>query len=305
MRPDRAARPPPRAPEPRGPVRPGRRRAPHGDPLHRRCRRGPETAFIASDCLRRLRRARHARRGASCVWVRGASRALIKAVSFTVPSRQRLEDPPIDDRRPGTDRAFRAAIRFCDHGSVSSCAEEHCRARRARETARRPAAQPELSPRPAGAPGRYVGPPRGRERRRSAPTSSGHAGAGGDLPVRTIGGFHWFSAASFAGRACAIGRRQAVGTLAIGLVDDEDVGHLHEAGLERLHVIARARHERHDGDVRRSNNLDLVLARRRFRSMMMTPLPAASSTSTRHPVSARQAAELPPRGHRSDEDARI
>ena len=55
-------------------------------------------------------------------------------------------------------------------------------------------------------------------------------------------------------------RHRPIGALAIGLVDDEDVGDLHDAGLERLHLVAGARHERDDRHVGGADDVDLVLA---------------------------------------------
>ena len=41
---------------------------------------------------------------------------------------------------------------------------------------------------------------------------------------------------------------------------DEDVGDLHDAGLERLDLVARAWHDRHERHVGRSHDVDFVLA---------------------------------------------
>ncbi len=51
-----------------------------------------------------------------------------------------------------------------------------------------------------------------------------------------------------------------VGTLAVGLVDDEDVGDLHQAGLVRLHAVAPPGVDDDDGGVRLAGDLDLDLA---------------------------------------------
>ena len=60
---------------------------------------------------------------------------------------------------------------------------------------------------------------------------------------------HSISALSLGAVQCHLGRGQRdhvaqfahsrVRSVAIGLVDDEDVGDLHDAGLERLHLVAR------------------------------------------------------------------
>ena len=55
-------------------------------------------------------------------------------------------------------------------------------------------------------------------------------------------------------------RHEPIGAVAIGLVDDEDVGDLHDAGLERLHFVAGARHEDHERHVGRADDVDFVLA---------------------------------------------
>ena len=55
----------------------------------------------------------------------------------------------------------------------------------------------------------------------------------------------------------------AVGAGLIGLVDHEDVGDLHDAGLDRLHVVTHAGDQHDDGHLRDAGDLDFVLARRR------------------------------------------
>ena len=76
--------------------------------------------------------------------------------------------------------------------------------------------------------------------------------------VFTIGGRHAGSAGEVEHHRQL--RHRAVGALALGLVDDEDVGDLEDPGLDRLDVVAEARHE-HDGRrVRGAHDVDLVLA---------------------------------------------
>jgi hypothetical protein len=53
---------------------------------------------------------------------------------------------------------------------------------------------------------------------------------------------------------------RAVGAFAIRLVHDEDVGNLHDAGLERLHLVAGAGHERHHRDVGGADDVHFILA---------------------------------------------
>ena len=55
----------------------------------------------------------------------------------------------------------------------------------------------------------------------------------------------------------------AVGAGLVGLVDHEDVGDLHDAGLDRLDVVAHAGHQHHDGDLRDAGDFHFVLAHAR------------------------------------------
>src|ERR1035437_7195594 len=52
----------------------------------------------------------------------------------------------------------------------------------------------------------------------------------------------------------------AVGAGVIGLVDDEDIGYLHDAGFDSLDIVAHAGDEHDDGDLGDGGDLDLVLA---------------------------------------------
>ena len=51
-----------------------------------------------------------------------------------------------------------------------------------------------------------------------------------------------------------------VRALAIGLVDDEDVGDLEQPRLHRLHRVAGLRHEHDDDRVRQAHDVELGLA---------------------------------------------
>ena len=78
--------------------------------------------------------------------------------------------------------------------------------------------------------------------------------------VFRIGGFH-----SPAANVCSVEIRchrlhQPIGALAVRLVHHEDVGNLHDAGLERLHLVAGPGHEHDDGDVRGADDVHFVLA---------------------------------------------
>src|SRR4029453_11462042 len=48
------------------------------------------------------------------------------------------------------------------------------------------------------------------------------------------------------GQVCFDGRHESVAAISIRLIDDEDVGDLHDAGFERLHFIAAPRHQHDD-----------------------------------------------------------
>ena len=97
---------------------------------------------------------------------------------------------------------------------------------------------------------------------------------------------------------------QAVGALAVGLVDDEDVGDLHDAGLDRLHVVAGAGHEHDDRDVRRADDVHFVLA---DADGLDDDDVLARGVEDQRRVArrARQAAEMAARRHAADEHAGI
>ena len=97
-------------------------------------------------------------------------------------------------------------------------------------------------------------------------------------------------------------RRQPVGALPIRLVHDEDVGDFHDAGLERLHVVAGAGHERDDRHVGRADDVDLVLADAdRFDDDDV--LAGGVEDERRVAGRAREAAQMPARRHAADEHA--
>ena len=54
-------------------------------------------------------------------------------------------------------------------------------------------------------------------------------------------------------------RRHPIGAFPIGLVDHEDIGDLHDAGLQGLHLIAGAGHERHNRHIRGAHDVHFVL----------------------------------------------
>ena len=51
----------------------------------------------------------------------------------------------------------------------------------------------------------------------------------------------------------------AFGAFAVALVDHEDVGDLHDAGLDGLHIVAHAGDENHNGDVGEAHDVDFIL----------------------------------------------
>ncbi len=99
-------------------------------------------------------------------------------------------------------------------------------------------------------------------------------------------------------------RGRAIGALAIGLVDDEDVGDLHDAGLEGLHLVAGARHDGHDRHVRRPDDVHLVLADADGLDQHDVE---ARGVEHRRGFSGRprEPAEVPARRHAADEDALV
>ena len=99
-------------------------------------------------------------------------------------------------------------------------------------------------------------------------------------------------------------RHRAIRPLAIRLVDHEDVGDLHDPGLERLHLVARAGHERHDRDVGGADDVDFVLA---DADGLDEDDVLAGGVEDERGVGgrARQAAEVAARRHAADEDAGV
>ena len=131
----------------------------------------------------------------------------------------------------------------------------------------------------------------------------GHARAGGGLGAHDrrppLSG-----AERLQGEVRLDGCHHAIGTVAVGLVDDEDVGNLHDPGLERLDVIAGARHEHDQGDIGGADDVHFVL-------------PHAHGLNDDHRLArrvehdccvrggARQPAKMTARGHAANEHAGI
>ena len=98
--------------------------------------------------------------------------------------------------------------------------------------------------------------------------------------------------------------REPVGPVAVGLVHHEDVGDFHDAGFERLDVIAGTGDDGHDGDVRRPNDVHLVLSHAdRFdqHDIESGGIEHERGLSRR----ARQSAQMPARRHAANEHAGV
>src|SRR5262249_11451861 len=52
----------------------------------------------------------------------------------------------------------------------------------------------------------------------------------------------------------------ALGAFVVALVDHENIGNFHDAGLDRLHVVPHAGDEDDDGDIGDADDIDFVLA---------------------------------------------
>ena len=99
-------------------------------------------------------------------------------------------------------------------------------------------------------------------------------------------------------------RHRPVRSLAIRLVHDEDVGDLHDPGLERLDLVAGARHQHDDRDVGGADDVHFVLAHAdRFDEDDVL----AGGVEDERGVGgrARQPAEVAARRHAADEDAGV
>ena len=130
-----------------------------------------------------------------------------------------------------------------------------------------------------------------------------HAGAGGRLGLDDrrppVAGFERLQREVGGNRL-----RQPVGPLAVRLVDDEDVGDFHDAGLERLDLVAGAGHQHDDGDIGGADDVNLVLPDAdRFDDDDL--LPRRIEHQRRVAGRARESAEMPAGRHAADEHAVI
>ena len=122
-------------------------------------------------------------------------------------------------------------------------------------------------------------------------------------PVRCRGAQHRHLPAAFGARRrrCSMSRRSravACGAGQVGLGDDQQVGDLEDAGLDRLHLVAQPRRAGHDAGVGDADDLDLGLARHRRsrRSRCRSPprrtrRPSPPSSAHRPPRWPREATE--------------
>ena len=95
-----------------------------------------------------------------------------------------------------------------------------------------------------------------------------------------------------------------VGAGAVGLVDDEDIGDLQDARLDRLDVVAHAGHRHDDHRLRRAHDLDLGLPRA---DRLDDDDVEASGVERAHGVAGGggQPAEAATAGHAADEDVGV
>ena len=94
------------------------------------------------------------------------------------------------------------------------------------------------------------------------------------------------------------------GAVAVRLVDDEDVGDLHDAGLDRLHVVAHAGNKNDHRYVGQRDDVHFVLAHADGLDQHHV---ASAGVEHRRDVrrGAGQSAQRTARGHAADVDARI
>src|SRR5579859_7366488 len=96
----------------------------------------------------------------------------------------------------------------------------------------------------------------------------------------------------------------AIGAVPVALVHDEDVGDLHDAGFDGLHIITHAGDEDDHGDVRQADDVHLILA---HADGLHHDALAAAGVKHGGGIgrSARQSAEKTAGRHAAHEDARI
>ena len=95
---------------------------------------------------------------------------------------------------------------------------------------------------------------------------------------------------------------QALRAFPVGLVDDKNIGNLHDSGLERLHVIAHAGNQDHDGHIGQAHDVHLILADADGLDQHQVA-PAGIEHRGHVGRGAGEPAERPARGHAADERA--
>ncbi len=97
---------------------------------------------------------------------------------------------------------------------------------------------------------------------------------------------------------------RGVGTIAVGLVDDEHVPDLEDSGLGCLHPVPHARRQQHYRRIGQSRDLDFTLAHPDgFDDHHVAPRAVEHTQRLRR--SPTQAAKMPTAGHGSDVDLRV
>ena len=93
-------------------------------------------------------------------------------------------------------------------------------------------------------------------------------------------------------------------SLAIAFIDNEDVGDLHDAGLDGLHIIAHAGNQDHHRDIRQADNVNFILAHA-YGFHQHHVLAAGIEHRGHVSGGARQAAQKSARRHAADVDAGV
>ncbi len=97
---------------------------------------------------------------------------------------------------------------------------------------------------------------------------------------------------------------ELLGAGTVGLVDDEQIGHLHHPGLERLDPVARLGHQDEHGDVRHPRDVELGLPH--AHGLDQDPVEPRGVEQIAHlPGGGGEPAERPPASHGADVDTLI
>ncbi len=95
---------------------------------------------------------------------------------------------------------------------------------------------------------------------------------------------------------------QAIGSFAIGFVQDEDVADLHQSGFHVLNIVAKAWNKNDEDAIGETDDIDFILADANGFDQHLT-LPCRIEEQSHFGGSAGQPAEKPARGHGADENA--